>query len=116
MTVVMCIVLGVIGSLLAEGAKQLQKFRAMSEDKFKAQLVSLKFYVSVLFLIVCGATATWVLHYDSSGNLSAGSCLAAGAGAVAFFRQLGSAVTPDQPSGQHFARGKQRVTFRDVWS
>jgi hypothetical protein len=91
--------------------KQRQKWSLLSEKKFRAQFRSLKFWATLVFLVACGAVASYFLYEDAGGGLSAYSCFAAGAGAQAFIRNLAaSAVTG---KGRRFGFGGEESVLAD---
>lgn len=111
---------GIAGALLAETAKQRQKWTSLSEKKFRAQFRSVKFWCTVAFLMASGAVAAYFLFEDSSRKLSAFSCFAAGAGAQALIRNL--AASGSAGKGKRFGFGREefeapdRVSWKDILS
>jgi hypothetical protein len=117
MTIVAVILWGSLGAVLAELVKQRQKWSALSEAKFRAQFKSLKFWATFLFLVGCGASASYFLYEDAGAGLSAFSCFGAGAGAQALIRSLGASAVTIQGSRFGFdtrAAASGKVSWRDI--
>ena len=111
MSIPAVILWGVFGAILAEAVKQRQKWSALSEKKFHAQFKSLKFWATFVFLVACGAVASYFLYEDAGAGLSGYSCFAAGAGAQALIRSFAASAATTK--GSRFGFGAKEAASAD---
>ena len=120
MNLFVVVLLGVFGSLVAEAFKQQQKWRALTEAKFRAQFGSWKFWALVFLLTVSGGASAYFLYDDAGGHLRAEGCVAAGAGAQAFFRSLAASGASEASNHRHLktfaAKAEDEITWGDILS
>ena len=89
------VIWSIAGAILSEFIKQRSKWSEMENIKFWGQLRSVAFWLTVLLLLASGGISGYFLFEEfreraEAGTPSAKLCFAAGAGAEAFLRQLGS--------------------------
>ena len=122
MTIFVVIIWGIFGAILGEAVKQRQKWETLSEEKFRAQLTSVKFWSTVIFLMACGGVASYFLFEDAAGKISSYSCFAAGAGAQALLRNIGASASAGKTRRFGFGRAEaeaaveHRLTWREILS
>jgi hypothetical protein len=107
---------GVLGAILAEVIKQSQKWQTLSEEKFRAQFKSLKFWAAVVCLMACGAISSYFLYQDAAGGITPRSCFAAGAGAQAFIRSLAASATAGSARRFGFGKVETALSWKDILS
>ncbi len=103
--------LGAIGSVLSEILKQRNKWRVLTEQDFKAQFKSLKFWSLVVVLITIGIVSSLAIYFDSQKSISFYTCIAAGASSTALFRMSASSALP-KPDVQ--AMNSSKVTLKKL--
>jgi len=118
MSIFAVVLWGVLGAILAEAVKQRQKWSALSEKKFRAQFKSLKFWATFVFLVACGAVASYFLYEDAGDGLSAYSCFGAGAGAQALIRSFAASAATTKGGrfgfGTNGAASAERLSWNDI--